>query len=158
MQRINQIQFRAALPDEAGRLGDLALRSKAHWGYSEAFLDACRAELSYSPGQIADTSFDFVVAMVDEAVAGFYALRNLTAGKFELEALFVEPACIGQEIGRASLEHAKLNVVQRGGRSIDIQGDPHADGFYRAAGGKLIGYRNSESIPGRKLPLFAIHV
>ena len=70
MQRINQILCRAVLPAEAGHLGDLALRSKAHWGYSEAFLEACRAELSYSPGQIEDASSDFVVAMVEDAVAG----------------------------------------------------------------------------------------
>ena len=28
--------------EEAPRLSDLALRSKGHWGYDAAFLDACR--------------------------------------------------------------------------------------------------------------------
>lgn len=91
MKRMDQIQFRPALADEAEFLSDLALRSKAHWGYSAAFLDACRAESSYAPRQIEDDSFDFVIAMAGDAVAGFYALRQLTGGEFELEALFVEP-------------------------------------------------------------------
>ncbi len=156
MQHVDQILFRSALPAEAEYLSELALRSKAHWGYSDAFIEACRAELSYSPSQIEDTPVDFVVAMADDAVAGFYVLKELMANEFELEALFVEPAWIGQGIGRALLEHAKSAVAQRGGKSIVIQGDPHAEGFYRSVGGVLTGYRLSESIPGRKLPVFSI--
>ena len=37
------------LPDEARLLSELALRSKGHWGYDQAFLDACRAELTLAP-------------------------------------------------------------------------------------------------------------
>ena len=37
-----------------------------------------------------------------------------------------------------------------------IQGDPHAEGFYRSIGARRIGTRLSESIPGRELPLFSI--
>lgn len=153
-----QITLRSASPAEAACLSDLAIRSKAHWGYTEAFLDACRAELSYSPRQIEDDSVDFVVGMVGDTVAGFYALKKLSGSEFELEALFVEPNFIGQGIGRALLDHAKSTVVRDGGKRIVIQGDPHAEKFYRSAGGRLTGYRNSESIRGRKLPLFTIDI
>ena len=156
MKRMDQIQFRPALADESEFLSDLALRSKAHWGYSAAFLDACRAELSYSQRQIEDDSTEFVIAMAGDAVAGFYALKQLTAIEFELEALFVEPDYIGQGFGRALLDHAKRAVVRNGGRCIVIQGDPHAENFYRAAGGTPAGHRNSESIPGRRLPVLSI--
>jgi len=37
-----------------------------------------------------------------------------------------------------------------------IESDPHAKGFYRAAGGNLVGYKESVNMPGRKLPLFSI--
>ena len=43
--------LRAARPEEAAAISALALRSKAHWGYDEAFLAACRAELTWTAAQ-----------------------------------------------------------------------------------------------------------
>jgi hypothetical protein len=40
------VEIRKARPDEAGELTELALRSKAHWGYDEAFMASCREELT----------------------------------------------------------------------------------------------------------------
>jgi hypothetical protein len=37
--------IRPAQADEVEALTALALRSKAHWGYDDAFMEACRAEL-----------------------------------------------------------------------------------------------------------------
>ncbi|MEE8545291.1 MAG: hypothetical protein V3T29_05715 [Alphaproteobacteria bacterium] len=45
--------IRPARPGEAAALTDLALRSKAHWGYDAAFMAACRAELTVTPAQAA---------------------------------------------------------------------------------------------------------
>ena len=39
--------------DEADRLSDLAFRSKAHWGYSPEFMEACREELRVAVAAIA---------------------------------------------------------------------------------------------------------
>lgn len=39
-----------------------------------------------------------------------------------------------------------------------IQDDPNAEAFYLAAGGVRTGDRESDSIPGRFLPLFVIDV
>ncbi|MEU4236164.1 hypothetical protein [Actinoplanes sp. NPDC026619] len=44
--------IRPARPGEAAALSELARRSKAHWGYDEGFLDACRADLTLSPDDI----------------------------------------------------------------------------------------------------------
>ena len=148
--------IRSAAPGEAESLGALALRSKAHWGYSREFLEACRKELSYSAEQVERSGWSFVVAEDAGVVVGFYAVRRLSATESELEALFVEPAHIGQGIGRALMDHAKVAAANVGARSLVIQGDPHAESFYRAAGGFLIGQRESNSIPGRYLPIFAI--
>ena len=40
---------RAARPAEAEAISALALRSKAHWGYDPAFLEACREDLTIDP-------------------------------------------------------------------------------------------------------------
>jgi GNAT superfamily N-acetyltransferase len=71
----------------------------------------------------------------------------LSVKEFELQALFVEPMRIGQGVGRALMDHAKVFAANVGAHSLVIEGDPHAERFYRAAGGRLIGQRESNSIP-----------
>jgi GNAT superfamily N-acetyltransferase len=147
------MQLRDARPDEAGLLSDLAFRSKAYWGYSPAFMDACREELTWTATDLDQLCF---VVVEDEQVAGFYALERLSADEVELEALFVEPARIGRGYGRILIEDAKQRASAMGASRMIIQGDPNAGRFYRAVGGKLTGTRESASIPGRMLPIFSI--
>lgn len=149
---------RQALPSEASALTALARRSKAHWGYSEEFMRACEEELTYSPQEFESEDLTFVVGEADGVVGGFYALRRFSSFEYELEALFVEPRLIGQGLGRTLVEHGKRTVGSLGGVVLIIQGDPHAEDFYRAAGGQRIGTRKSGSIPDRDLPLFRIWV
>jgi GNAT superfamily N-acetyltransferase len=146
--------IRRALPEEAGALSDLACRSKAHWGYSDEFMRACRAELSLSPTYV-ETQPTFVLELHGQVI-GFYALERLSDDEVELGYLFVEPAAIGLGYGRRLIEHAKDQAVGLGFRSMLIQGDPHAEKFYRMAGGEQTGLRESASIPGRDLPLFRV--
>lgn len=151
-------KIRLARPDEAGLLSALALRSKAHWGYSEEFMAACRDELTYAAEQIDAPQFTFCVCTVEDTVVGFHALERLSPDCAELEALFVEPEYIGQGVGRALIEHAKDYARQRGSSSLVIQGDPNAEKFYLAAGAVRSGSKESRSIAGRKLPLFTVNL
>jgi GNAT superfamily N-acetyltransferase len=146
--------IRRALPEEAEALSELAFRSKAHWGYSDAFMRACRTELTLSRDDI-ETHPTFVVESRGEAI-GFYTLERVADDEVELGYLFVEPSAIGRGYGRRLLEHAKRQAVGLGFRSLVIQGDPHAERFYRMAGGEHTGFRESDSIPGRELPMFRI--
>jgi GNAT superfamily N-acetyltransferase len=134
------------------------MRSKAYWGYTEEFMLACRDELSHSPEQIEAPDFLFKVAEVAGAVAAFYALARISSPDVELEALFVEPDHIARGIGRALIEDAKKTAASLGAKRLVIQGDPHAERFYRAAGGTVTGERESSSIPGRFLPVFTIEL
>ena len=152
----DSIAIRNAVPSEAAHLSALALRSKAHWGYSPEFIQSCKNELTYQPSQIADDKSQFVVAQRRSEIVGFYALEGVSARQFELIALFVEPEHIGDGVGRELMKHALDNVAARSGQSVLIQGDPNAEKFYFAAGAKQIGTRESGSISGRILPLFEI--
>jgi predicted N-acetyltransferase YhbS len=139
-------------------LSGLALRSKAHWGYSQDFIGSCRAELTVDASQIGSRRYQYVVAIERGAIVGFYALEHLSSGDYELEALFVEPAHIGRGLGRSLVKHATRTLSQRGADRLIVQGDPNATGFYVAAGGRQIGNRESGSIPGRYLPVFEIEI
>src|ERR1700754_4401778 len=99
--------IRPARIDEARLLSDLALRSKAHWGYSPEFIERCRTELSYSEEQLLAEHMRFFVLESAQRVVGFYALERLSRTEIELEAMFIEPAFIGHGFGRLLIEHAK---------------------------------------------------
>ena len=143
--------IRPAAIHESAPLSELAVRSKGHWGYSTEFLEACRDELAVDV-QAADVR----VAANGDTLLGYYALADLGAGLFELDALFVDPPHIGKGVGRALLGHAIRSLATRGARRLTIQGDPNASRFYEAAGARLAGSRESGSIPGRQLPLYEI--
>ena len=145
--------IRPAAANEAALLSALAVRSKGHWGYSKEFLDACRDELAVDLEAV-----DVQVAADGDELLGYYALDDLGAGRFELDALFVDPPYIGRGIGRALLEHALRALAAKGATQLTIQSDPDAARFYEAAGARLIGSRASGSIPGRELPLYAIDI
>lgn len=149
-------KIRRAVPDEAELLSELAFRSKSYWGYSKDFMEFFRAELTYTTDDIVNEHF--FIAFDNSDPLGFYGLNKLTEYEFELEALFVEPDFIGKGVGRALMNHAKTTAKELGGKKITILGDPNAQSFYQRSGGQYIGNRESDSIPGRFLPLFLIEL
>ena len=147
------ITIRRARPDEAALISDLALRSKAHWGYDAAFMEACRDELTMTPTEIAATSV-YVLASGDDLL-GFHQLKEF-AGEAEVWNLFVEPRAIGGGHGKRLWHHAETLARAQGYRSLIVESDPFAEGFYRAMGMDRIGQVPSGSIPGRTLPKLRI--
>lgn len=153
-----KVRIRAARAEEAAALSELSLRSKAHWGYDPAFIDACADELRVEPAAIDDTRQVWRVAVRDSRVAGLYGLTPMDADTVQLEALFVEPDVIGAGIGACLVDDAMCEARARGYQKMIIQGDPHAAGFYVAIGASQIGEQESGSIPGRYLPLFELSI
>ncbi len=153
---INLPSIRKAKTYEVNLLTELAIRSKAYWGYTQSFMEACRDELTVTESSLKSADLHYYVAEENSELLGYYAIEKLTDREFELEALFVEPNFIGKGVGRALIDHAKNLARNLGGEKLIIQGDPNAEKFYRAAGGKSNGSRESASIPGRSLPLFTV--
>jgi GNAT superfamily N-acetyltransferase len=146
-------------------LSELAFRSKAAWGYSKEFMEACRDELTVTADEIAAAR----VLEIGDEVVGFYALREIEADagaggvervndskSAELEYLFVQPAAFRRGHGREMFEHAVDDARARGFRRVVIQGDPNAAAFYRQVGAEQVRERPSASVPGRVLPLFEL--
>jgi hypothetical protein len=78
---IESVIIREAVSGDAVYLTDLAIRSKAHWGYSTELMEACVDELSVSPAYIENSELHYVVAVVNGEVVGFYQLAELSGGK-----------------------------------------------------------------------------
>ncbi|MFJ4837421.1 GNAT family N-acetyltransferase [Streptomyces sp. NPDC088746] len=147
------MELRPGRPGEAAALTELALRSKAHWGYDEAFMAACRDELTVRPGDTAGGRA--VVAEEDGRVLGFTTLAG-EPPEGALAMMFVEPDTIGRGVGRLLFEHTMARARRLSFVRLTIDADPNAEPFYTAMGAVRIGATPSGSIPGRELPLLEL--
>jgi hypothetical protein len=70
--------IRNATKHEAGIISDLTMRSKAYWGYSNEFMQACRKELTVTPENINADNIDYVIAENNSQLLGYYAIEKCT--------------------------------------------------------------------------------
>jgi GNAT superfamily N-acetyltransferase len=152
---VTEVTLRRARPDEASMLSDLALAAKGFWGYDQAYIESCRAELTFSPDDVARRYF--VVADLDGLVVGFYSVDG-EPPVGELGNMWVRPSEIGTGIGRVMWQDAMTAAAAAGFEYLQIGSEPKAEGFYRKMGAERIGQTPSGSIPGRMLPLMRVRV
>ncbi len=147
--------LRVASGTEASILTDLAIRSKASWGYSSEFMEVFASELTINPMECEKG----LVKVFDEAesVRGFYKLSD-TAPTGELDFLFVEPDHQHRGIGKALYNEAISHAGALGIRELEIVADPNTRDFYMRMGAELISYSLSASIPDRLLPILRVQV
>ena len=145
------LRIRPAIETEAILLTELALRSKAHWGYDSEFLEACRAELTIEPEYVA--SHPTFVLEKQGRLLGFYSLERQADGDVELVHLFVEPDAIGSGYGKLLWTHAVETARQLGSQEMIIHSDPFAEAFYKAMGARRVGVIASTIRAVRTLPL-----
>lgn len=143
------ITLRSARPGEAAALTELCLRSKAHWGYDDAFMAACHDELTVSTSAVIGPFLQ--VATVDGALAAMAEIGE-EDGIWQLEKLFVDPPFMGLGLGRRLVDWAARTAMAHGAKSLEIAADPDAAPFYRRCGAVEAGTVPSGSIPGRLLP------
>ncbi|MBL8523200.1 MAG: GNAT family N-acetyltransferase [Betaproteobacteria bacterium] len=136
MKPESSLIIRCAQESEAAELSALAVAAKRHWSYSDAQIEAWRADLEVTSADISDGIL--FVAERSGRAAGFYVLVE-SPSRWLLDDLWVLPAFSRQGIGRALLEHAKQTAVAGGAAEIAIDADPNAEGFYLACGARRIG-------------------
>jgi GNAT superfamily N-acetyltransferase len=145
--------IRAARPDEAEALSELTFRSKAYWGYDEAFMTACRDTLTIPAAQV--EARRTAVAEQDGRILGMVTVDG-DPPEGAMGMLFVEPDAIGRGVGRRLFEHALATARAIGFTRLKIDADPNAEPFYLAMGARRIGAIPSDAIPGRSLPLLEV--
>lgn len=133
----------------------LSLRSKAIWGYDEAFMAACVAEMTVNPADIiANEVWVGEDGSQVPAPVGFYELivAGDGSGAGELCKLYVAPEAKGTGVGGALWRHIELRAASHGVTRIGLDSDPFAQAFYQHMGCVVVGRSPSGSIPGRSLP------
>ncbi len=148
------VKIRRAVPGNAEALSRVAFAAKGHWEYPGRWMELWRAELTIRPEFVRDN--EVYVAISGDETVGFYALG--VRGR-ELEHLWVLPAWIGTGLGRTLFEHAARRASSLGAKTIRIESDPNAEGFYRKMGAKRAG-KNVYEMEGQKraLPLMVLEL
>jgi N-acetylglutamate synthase-like GNAT family acetyltransferase len=144
------VKVRRARADEADALTALCLRSKQSNGYDDAFMAACRDELTVTPAAMLEA--EYWVAE-DGTVCGCICLRIEPDGRSgEVEAFFVDPDWQRRGVGRLLWDTLAARARALGLAALHLDADPAAVPFYQAMGFAVIGTSPSASIPGRRLP------
>lgn len=169
-----------ATVDDSALMSQIAMTSKAYWGYNSKFMQAVTPELEVSATRLRDRRFDYQLLLNQSGeICGFYALL-LSPDKSalstyqvnqadvlldfitskqckiaELEGLFVSPLHMSKGYGQALFLDACNRCKERGFEQLLIQSDPNALNFYLKQGCLHIGCKESGSIAGRQLPLLS---
>ena len=148
------ISIRRVLPEEAMVMSKIALSAKAHWGYPERWMEIWTPLLTYSAEYFDEN--ECWAAVLENSPVGFYTLHEKN-GNAWIEDLWVQPEYIGQGIGRQLFLDASSRARQRGNKTLQLEADPHAVGFYEKMGMYKIGERHSD-VDGqpRVLPVMEI--
>ena len=117
---------------DAKLLTEIALKSKAFWGYSNELIESWREDLTVTPKMI-ETCVIYQFK-VNNAAVGFYVLNTQKEELIKLEMLFVLPAFIGKGIGKKLLEHAFKKAKTSNCKTIELVADPNAIPFYISQG------------------------
>jgi GNAT superfamily N-acetyltransferase len=130
------MQIVRAKPQDADALTEIAHAAKRHWGYPERWIQSWRDTLTMRPEFIA-TNVTYC-AVEDSRAVGFYLLTNESDG-LHLDHLWISPHAMGRRIGRALFEHALEQTKGLGHRTLKIEADPNAEGFYARMGARRVG-------------------
>ncbi|MBP7998519.1 MAG: GNAT family N-acetyltransferase [Chloroflexi bacterium] len=152
----NHSTIRRAEQDEAQTITEMVVQSKAHWGYSDEFMEYAAALLTVTPDYL--DQYHCYVLEQEGQLQGFASWQAQTAAEGVLDMLFVAPSAMGQGVGRQLLEFVKGIAAAHGYHSLIVESDPNAAPFYEKMGGQLIGHHPVPSIPGRELPLYRIYL
>ncbi len=147
--------LRPATVEDLTSLSRLCLRSKAHWGYDAAFMEACVPALTLTESDLTDNLL--VVAEARGVPAGIAQLAG-DPDDMEIDRLFIDPPYIGTGCGRILFDWCITTARARGATRLMIEADPGAAPFYEHMGAVRVGEAPSGAIPGRMLPLLEIAI
>ncbi len=135
------IVIRRVYPEEADALTQIALAAKRHWGYPEYWMELWTPQLTFN-AKYFEVSESWV-ALENANPIAFYTLLDKN-GIAWIENLFVAPVFIRKGVGKRLFLHALGLARQRKYKTLQLEADPNAVGFYEKMGMHKIGERHSE--------------
>ena len=142
--------IRQARAAEAEALTELAIRSKASWGYDEAFMQKARPDMLVSAADIERAHC--LVAEEQGRIFG-YVLTFIDREHAFLRDLFIEPSHFNRGLGSRLFHRAIDEARARGAQTLTLRADPNARAFYEHLGMRCTGETASIIGNGRTLPV-----
>jgi predicted N-acetyltransferase YhbS len=130
-----------AQPDDAALLTKIAFAAKRHWGYPEKWLESWRELPRIRPVFI--SRHETYSAILEGRTVGFYALEH-QPDRLNLAHLRVLPEVMGRGLGRSLFHHALERARALEYRKLEMESDPHAEGFYLRMGARRVGVNLAE--------------
>jgi N-acetylglutamate synthase-like GNAT family acetyltransferase len=141
-------RLRAAAPDDYGRVRELTLDSKAHWGYDRDFVRRWAEGLSF------ESDRERWVAELDGEIVAWAALVPPAGGVAVLDDLWVDPAWMGRGVGSRLFRLAADRARELGAERLEWGAEPNSVGFYEKVGGRKL--RDHVTEWGRVAPWMGI--
>jgi GNAT superfamily N-acetyltransferase len=138
------VTVRTARADDEERLRELALESKAHWGYDLDLVRNWAGDLSFCGDR------EHWVAETGGELLGWAGLMPPAGGIAVLDHLWVAPSCHGRGIGSRLFRVAVDRARELGAVRMEWGAEPNAVGFYEQVGGRFL--RDHVSEWGRVTP------
>jgi GNAT superfamily N-acetyltransferase len=139
------ISIRCVVPAEAGDLSRIALAAKRQWGYPERWMQIWAPQLTFTP-EYFEMNPSWVAELEGDPIA-FYTLLE-KGGTAWIENMWVLPQYIGKGVGKQLFHHALSYARERGWKSLQLEAEPNAAGFYEKMGMRKIG-ETSYELDGR---------
>lgn len=94
-----------------------------------------------------------VATLADGNVVGFASTTHVEFGALELDDLFTDPDVRRRGVARRLVAQIVAEARTEGVQRIEVTANPHALGFYRAAGFVEVGLVSTEFGPGTRMRL-----
>jgi GNAT superfamily N-acetyltransferase len=117
------------------RLREIAVVSKAHWGYDLAQVEEWAETGGFDPESLS-TRLVYVAESEAEPVGWAALIPRGDVGW--LEDLWIEPSWIGRGIGRLLFRHVADCARELGAERLEWEAEPNARGFYERMGGTYL--------------------
>jgi GNAT superfamily N-acetyltransferase len=148
------VTIRSPAADEGGRLKEIAIASKASWGYELDKVKEWADRGDFSPAQLG--KLDMFVAQAEDRAIAWCSLER-RGDLWWLADLWVEPAWIGKGVGRRLFHHGARHAQRQGARRLEWEAEPNSIGFYEKMGARYL--RDSEQSEwGRTLTVMGVEL
>ena len=155
LEQEGNLEIRRGEYSDIESINDLILSAKKFWGYSDELIQLWLPAMRVSEPELA--SREFWVGQTSGKLVAAYSCAQLSDEQWELDDFWIHPQNMGQGVGRVLFQHAIEQLQAKGAKTLKIESDPNAQGFYEKMGARCVG--KVESIPaGRFLPVLAAEI
>ena len=135
------ITIRRVVPEEAETLSQIAISAKSHWNYPEHWMELWIPQLTFGEAYFEENE-SWAAELAGQVIA-FYTLQT-RSGNAWLENIWVLPMYMGQGVGRELFMHVLELARQRGCKTLQLEAEPNAVGFYEKMGMQRVGEHQYE--------------